>query len=426
MLVLTSLVVGIIYFKEAKIFKQFFEEKKNLVTNNLFSGNILPFFSNLDNDKVLQFALFGNIAIDSARTTELQVKHDDAKGSRIEFATLDEPSKTRPVTVKEFCREIGIHPKQKIIVDSLLERYTERLQASVLVDEKNTIAINEELANLNKVMVSTIAASLEPPQRIKFQEFLETRNAPYTVVASNVPVAAPERVFRHIRTLPRSNKFVVISADTVGIAEVEMNIDSIREHSQKLIQKLQKEKLFAIDVMRESLEKQRIVQRELASSEKPIRIVNSDDAVQIHFNSEFNVPMPFAEVGFEEFVKPRVVVREMPRNNQLKIFNDKFKVLGDSTMMFEMNADSLAVQFFRSAPHGAMQFEIVDSMVASPKMRIKIIPERRKKFDKRAFEQPRVSEEPLIDLDSLLNEANKKNKENSPIPKPKDTKPMEL
>ncbi len=410
MLVVTSVVIGIIYFKEADVFKKYFEEKKNLVANNLLSGNILPFFSNLDNDKVLQFALLGNLPIDSARTTELQVTHDEEKGARIEFAVIDKPLQAQSITVKEFCRQVGIRQNQKIIVDSLLEHYTEQLQASVLVDEKNTIAINEELTNLNKVMVSTIAAALEPQQRIKFQEFLETRNAPYTVVASNVPVTAPEKIFRHIRSFPRSNKFVVISADTVGIAEVQMNLDSIREHSQKMMQKSQPEKQFALDVMRESLEKQKQINKAISSSENPITIVNSEDAVQIHFNNELNAPFPI-EFGFEEFVKPRVLVREIPRNNQIRVYTNRVKVFGDSAMVWEMQADTVAVKFFRSVPQGAMQFEIVDSAMNSPKMRIKMIPEKRRKAADRVLEHSQTNEEHLIDIDSLLNEANKKSKE---------------
>lgn len=407
-LVLTTFVIGTIYFKDADLFKNFFLKKKAQVENSLLSGTILPFFTNLDKDKVLQFALFGNLSLDSNHTTELQVKNEAEKGARIEIASLAEP-RMSDVSLQNFVSEVGMTKSQQQTVDSLLEKCTERLQASVLIDEHKRLAINEELANLNKVMVSTIAASLEPQQRVKFQNFLEKRNAPYTVVALNTPAALPNTVLRHMAAVPRSKKFVVISPDSVSFAELRFNLDSIREMTKNVVRENQRERSITLNVVRDMLSKQKmLVEAQSLNAEYPVRVTQSGDAFQIHFEPGIASMPPISDFSAVEIVRPRTYSTHLPKMNRVP---NNVIVEDDSSVLFELRADSAAVKILKSLTQKGFQFEFSDSMAMySPTVRLRITPNQRKRIEQRAFEQnKRKKNEDLIDLDSLLEESNKQN-----------------
>lgn len=413
------LVSSVIYLKDAPLFHQFFLEKKTQVQSSLMSGNILPLFSNLNNDDVLNFALFGTIPLDSAHHTALQVKNSEKNGSQIEIVRKESGSVKPTVRVSDFCTEVGILKPQQEIIDSILGSYKERLLASVLVSENKEIAIHEQLVNLNRAMVSTIAASLEPLQRTKFQRFLEKREAPYALVAVNAPKMKPEILLSTIPKITRSNKYVVISKDTIGIAEMRMNIDSLRQNvlrrashphpvaTKHMIQELAElERQFSNTVV------------VAGSNSHRVRVFTDNNAFKI----DLEAPSPIVD-GFElvDMVKPRMNTPTFLRGRQQSV-----TVMGDSGFAFEFPADDEALRIFRRLPQGEFRFEIIDSSERSPKMKILLKSAQNKKAFEEKLREMKKREQQLIDLDSLLRESEQSLNSGKPLPKKEERKVLDL
>jgi len=418
LIAVSLVVIGVIYFKDAPLFHRFFVEKKNQVENvyrnNIMTGNILPLFTNLNKDDVLNFALFGSIAIDSSNNTSLQVKNTEDKGSQIQIVRNDElPSE--PITMKDFAAELGISNNQRQIVDSILGSYQEKLQASVLVSENDEVAIHAELVDLNRAMVSTIAACLEPPQRSRFQRFLDTRKAPYAVVAVNSPKIPSHVIFDRIPNVSHNNNYVVISPGTIEIAEMTINIDSIRDIART--QEMQYRRTMTERMVAELTERQRRVEQNLVSmGQNRVRVQSSSGTFQIHF--EHTAPSP--EFEMVDMVRPRMRAPQAPRR-----MSNQVTVIGDSAFSFELPADDQAVRVFKRLPRGEFHFEIVDSMMYEPKMKLMFkSPSRKKEFESKLREMKQREQE-LIDLDSLLRENEKQIEQQSPKPK-KSGKEIEL
>jgi len=399
--VLTVLVIGVIYFKDAPAFKKYFIEKKQLVENSLMKGNILPLFANLNNDDVLNFALFGSIAIDPEKKTALQVKDIEDKGSQIQIVKKDKASEIPGVTVSDFCDEMGIEIPQQQIVDSILGTYKQRLQASVLVSENKEIAFHEQLADMNRAVVSTIAASLKPEQRTRFKKFLEARQAPYALVAVNAPQVASNEIFQRIPKMPRSNRYVVISKDTVSIAEMKMNIDSIRETARR--HQIAAHQMVKEQMLQEIAELQRHFEHNVViagQNANRVRVYSTDNAFQINLEAPSAIPEPTEMV---EMVRPRFV----PHPRSLKNEMNPVVIIDDSILSFELPADDEALRVFKRLPSGEFRFEILGSGTKSPKVKMTLkSPNGRKEFEAKLKEM-REREQELIDLDSLLRESEK-------------------
>ncbi|MHB1049865.1 MAG: anti-sigma factor family protein [Bacteroidota bacterium] len=400
----TLSLIGIVYLKDASVFNSFFIDKKNQLQNTLMQGNILPFFSNLNKDDVLNFALFGNLSLDSANGTALTVKNDEHDGAQIEIVRERSGREMPPVTVNEFYKNVGLHTAhERQFVDSILETYTRKLQASVLVSENNEIAINEQLVDMNRAMVSSIAASLQPTQRVRLQRLLQERHAPYAVVSVSEPKLEPHELQQRIPTLHAGNRYVVISKDTIGFAEMNMDMESInarlRQHAFAE-QRLMTEKMFS-----EIVEMQRQFENNIVitgSDNNRIRVYSTDKAFQI--NLQPTGPAP-SNRGISEVVRPRITRPSFPRREM----NDVI-VIGDSAFTFELSADDDALRAFRRLPRGEFRFELPDSAARAPKVKImfKSAPSQ-KEFDA-VLQEMKQREEELIDLDSLLQE-NKKNED---------------
>lgn len=398
--VLTAVIIGSIYYKDSPMFHRFFREKamqaEHVVRNNIMTGNILPLFNNLDNDDVLNFALSGSIQIDSANNTALQVKNSTDSGSQIQIVHNGSPAVV-PVTMTDFADELGISHGQREVVDSILDTYKQRLQASVLVSEHEQVAIHSELAELNRAMVSTIAACLEPPQRSRFQRFLDKRNAPYAVVAVNSPSVPSHIILNRIPKVSAGNTYVVISPDTVEFAAVTIDLDSIRESSRR--EHMQLRRTAMQRMLAELTERQRRMEENMiAMGQNRARVHSTSGALQIHF--EHATADPGVEMA--SMVRPR-----LPENGYERRSMSQVTVFGDSLFTFELPADDEAVQVFRRLPQGEFRFERLDTLMREPKVKLLFrSPSSRKAFESRLKEHPQ-SDEPLIDLDSLLRESEK-------------------
>ena len=223
---------GVFMFQNRDQLGEFLSEKSKIVQDvyeqGVLKGSILPLFSNIDKNQVLQFSLLGTLSLDSKQESSLRVDEEAEKGYRIEFGK-GKTKQTKPVTLQNFKDEIQLTSNQERVIDSMLAVMKDRIESSVLVTEHDALVIDPELSKLNRVMVSNIAASLEPPQRVRFNRFLETRDAPYVVSVQQV--RSRERTHQMLVNIHKAHglqQFVVVTADTVLYARVDVNIDSIR------------------------------------------------------------------------------------------------------------------------------------------------------------------------------------------------------
>lgn len=231
--VAVMVVVGTLVMQNRTQFIEYFSKKTQAVrevyNKNVLQGQLLPLFSKVDKDRALQFSLFGTLALDDKSKTELRVDEQSKKGYRIEVGK-DSKSNAKPMTLSRFLAEVKPTNQQKHLIDSLLELTGRRIESSILIGENNTMAIAPDLPNLNRMMVTNIAACLEPNQRIQFEHLLEANNAPYTVTAQNVPARAGDRLFQSIPESPRGNRFVIITPDTMMYSQLHIDFDSLRRH----------------------------------------------------------------------------------------------------------------------------------------------------------------------------------------------------
>jgi hypothetical protein len=253
--------------------------------------------------------------------------------------------------------------------------------------------------DLNRAMVSTIAACLEQPQRIRFQKYLDRRKAPYSIVALNSPTIPPHIILNKIPKMSNSNNYVIISPGTIEFAEMTINLDSIQEVARR--KEMRYRKVITERMVAELTVRQRRVEENFVEmGNNRIRVESSSGAFQINF--EQAAPLAHPDVEMVEMVRPRI---RIPAPSQ-QVYN-QVTVIGDSAFSFELPTDDKTVRVFKRLPKGEFRFEIVDSMMHGPKMKLMFKSQSRTKEFNSKLQELKERENELIDLDSLLRESDK-------------------
>jgi hypothetical protein len=363
--VLGILLIGAVIFQNRMSLFHFVSEKSQMVQSvyedGILKGSILPLFAHVNDNQALQFSLTGVLPLDAKAETSLRVDQDPSKGYQIKLGKAPK-KKSAPLTVNEFYAEIDANRLQRKAIDSLVGMARRRIETSVLLSENNAVAIDPGLARLNKEMVSNIAACLEPRQRIRFGRFLEKRDAPYTFISKKFVPMNPETLLVEMSRVPRPDKFLVFTADSVAIVHVNVELINRAERRSEIVGKTrgipQQNFDMTVRLMR------RYTDREPRDTNRPslpppgFEVWGDANAVNIRFQQGFDVP--------HLEISPRIVV-PMPR--QIRVYSVtspaaaiEFGFSGDSISRTELLMDSAMIRFFNRTNPAEYNLRMMDSI----------------------------------------------------------------
>ncbi|MBN1447809.1 MAG: hypothetical protein JXA28_07745 [Bacteroidetes bacterium] len=339
----------------------------------ILKGWIMPLFQRTDRDQVLHFAMFGTLPLDREDGTILRIDENATQGYRVELAR--EPELARPhATIDELYSEIEPTEMQRKVFDSLFLYAQRQIESSVLMNDEKELAIDPAISTYQKVILSGIAASLEPDQQERFERFLSQRHTPYTFVSrisrQTRPASTqrPDRVIEHFRTVPLPEEFVVFTRDSISRTRLHLDMDSLRR-----LMKMVEDRMPRIQV-----EVKELVRIQIRGNDNVMREMEID---------LLNVLNEIAILRREETPRTRSVTRSsrpqrMPRETDVRI-----DISPDSEMHITVGIDSVINRALQPLERMGIDFP-ADSMGM------------RDRFDHdwRRF----VPEERLRTLDSLL------------------------
>ncbi|GEM_PF-732763 len=324
------------------------EQVQKAVGENFLGTSILPLFSNIDKNQVLQFALFGTLPLDAKAETALRVDEEAEKGFRIDVGkTAKQPVPS--VTVNELFREIKPTPTQARVIDSLLDISKEKIESSVFIAEDKGMAIDPELPKFNRVILTSIAAALEPSQRSHFERFLRVHNAPYKIAATHaMPPEEPEKIFRELRRAPRAERFIVVTPDTFVFTQLALDVEQV-SHATHQLHERQRDVHTKVEVLiRKFAEREEELRTEMRLRMKNdrVRVFGAPEffSIQIEQEGESLARTPRVMMVQPRAPEPSVHVRQLPRTRS---FNYRF-YRNDSATSFELEVDSMMMHFLEN------------------------------------------------------------------------------
>jgi hypothetical protein len=321
--VMTFIFIGIIAFQyRSDIFNTFRSTKdqfQEVYENSILKGALRPVFTDVTQDQVVNYAVFGILPLDAKAETGLQVDHSEKNGYSIQFGRRpDRKGKTQKLATKtELYSALDLDREQRRAVDSLLAIARYEIQRSVYIDEHNSVAVDPGLANYNRSVLANVAACLDEHQLRNFNRFLEARSAPYAIPKMPSLPSIPslpsmpglpsfpkhyDEAIRDLRRAPLRGRFIVVSPETVQYNVIPAGLDSLHKEMQAYVS-INEGKINTMHVRLQNLFKMREEQQHRFSySVKPFVVEGDSDYCNIRIESSWT------GVGSE----PMVVVTSRP------------------------------------------------------------------------------------------------------------------
>jgi hypothetical protein len=278
-LAIVTIVIMVVLKFNPGILDKMWEDQKVAIAG-FYKENLQPVLlaANLTNEDVFNFAFNNELPLDNTRQQYLLLGYDDSGKEFFEIRSSHQRVKRE--SYNEFISAMNLDAKQKETVDSIIGSYSKALESQVLVNEKNTIAINPNLWNLRKAIFADLLVASEKLNKVKFDR----------IVPSGITNA--ERVIV-VNTLEKLK-------NTSGDQYIFVTPDSIFEESyqfdSKLYEKEMRELEKQIQVNEEKVEQFTLNMR-FDSTYKYLTMAHNEHSFRIVVDSNIcRVDLPVPEV----------------------------------------------------------------------------------------------------------------------------------
>ena len=168
---IVTIVVMIIMKLNPGLLDQMWEDQK-VALAGFYKENLQPVLvaANLTNEDVFNFAFNNELPLDDTRKQYLLLGYDDSGKEFFEIRSSDQ--KVKRGSYDEFISAMNLDDRQKQKVDSIIGSYSKALEAQVLVNDKNTVAINPNLWNLRKAIFADLLVASEELNKAKFDRIV--------------------------------------------------------------------------------------------------------------------------------------------------------------------------------------------------------------------------------------------------------------
>jgi hypothetical protein len=223
-------------------------EDQKVAIAGFYKENLQPVLvaANLTNEDVFNFAFNNELPLDNTRQQYLLLGYDDSGKEFFEIRSSDQ--KINRQSYNEFVSAMSLNEKQKETVDSIIGSYSKALEAQVLVNENNTIAINPNLWNLRKAIFADLLVASEKLNKSKFDLIVPEG------ISSNEKVVLVKAVEK-LKNVG-GDEYIFVTPDSVFADSYHFNSEQfeieMQEFEKQMKKQEQKIEQYAIEIRYDS------------------------------------------------------------------------------------------------------------------------------------------------------------------------------
>jgi len=222
--IVTIILMVVLKFNPGLIDKMWEDQKVAIA--GFYKENLQPVLlaANLTNEDVFNFAFNNELPLDNTRQQYLLLGYDDSGKEFFEIRSSDQ--KVKRESYNEFISAMNLDAEQKQTVDSIIGSYSKALEAQVLVNEKNTIAINPNLWNLRKAIFADLLVASEKLNKTKFDR----------IVPAGITNADKVVVFNTLEKLKNTfgDQYIFVTPDSIFTEAYQFDTDLFEKEMREL------------------------------------------------------------------------------------------------------------------------------------------------------------------------------------------------
>jgi hypothetical protein len=214
-ILLTTALIFIFRMKDLGKFVR--EQQRNLAS--FYTANLQPLFAQIKitNDDIFNFAFHNRLPLNNERNKFLVLgSEQNGRGYFTFTGNLTDDSQN----YNEFTGKLELNKDQKAKVDSILDSYRDQLEEQVLVNDKNTMAINSKLWNLNKAILADVLAYTSKIKKSKLEQIVTVDHE-----AFNNP--SIQNMIAHVKNVHDPN-YIFVTPDSVFDYKFKVNEQKLK------------------------------------------------------------------------------------------------------------------------------------------------------------------------------------------------------
>ena len=227
-----SLVLMIVLKYNPQIINRLVEQQKSNLTA-FYKQNLKPllFAADLTNEDIFNFAFYHQLPLDNQKHQFLQFGSDKNGKQYFEIKTagLTEGKDN----LEKFIKGLNLNVKQKKQMDSILASYASDLQSQVLVNEKNTVAINPNIWNYNKALTADLISFAARANKKEMNKVLPPEFEHYY---NNKSVA---QMVSKVKS-SNNNRYIFFTPDSIFSEPFYFNKDKFKKEMKQWSEELNK------------------------------------------------------------------------------------------------------------------------------------------------------------------------------------------
>jgi hypothetical protein len=228
-LVFATIIIMVVLKSNPQMFDNLIEQQKSNITG-FYKENLQPllFAADLNKEDIFNFAMYKQLPLDKDDKQILHIDYDNSGKEFFEIKSVETVQKEN--NFEKFVVALNLDEEEKKQIDSIMNQYAEELEAQVLINKNNTVAINSNLWNYQRAIQTDLLAFAEKSNWQEFQKLV-----PKTVSYNNsrdVVLAANE-----VRNTHNKN-YIFLTSDSVFSEPYDYNIEEYKLQLAELEEEL--------------------------------------------------------------------------------------------------------------------------------------------------------------------------------------------
>lgn len=226
-LIIGSLTIALMIFLKFNpdIIENLFEQQKSKIAG-FYKENLKPllFAADVSGEDIFDFAFYGQLPLDKSQGQYLLFGYDDKGNGVFEIKTLNENQQN--LDLQKFKSALELTPKQSEQIDSIIQVYATAIEPLILVNDKNTVAVNPGLWSYQKAMLADILSFAENSNKQKFRDVMPAGFS----FASNNEVAG---LVSQVKNL-HDNNYIFLTPDSIFSEKFKFNQDEFNKKNAEV------------------------------------------------------------------------------------------------------------------------------------------------------------------------------------------------
>ena len=282
------------------------QQKSNIV--GFYKENLKPllYAANLTNEDIFNFALYQELPLDSANQQVLKLGYDPAGTEYFEIKNASDFDQVN--NLQKFIVALKLNDDEADMIDSIIGSYSDKISSLVLVNDKNSVAINPNIWNTRKIILADILSFAQRHADHNYSRILPTQIAQF----DNPSIV---KWVNEAKAL-KDDQYIFCTSDSIFKEAYDFDMEKFSRNMEKMAEELAElhEQKEIVKEYKFKIDSAFIKNKKNTNNSKQFKVIIDRDFIKVNVqNFVDNIP----EIDLPDFDSIAIVINEATRNINL-------------------------------------------------------------------------------------------------------------